>query len=141
MAAVSVTASSVIPQANAITTKGIAGESVTAGQVLYYKPGDTRWWKADATDLEKAGSATNANIRIVLCNAAAGQPVELLEPNQSATYNAIFTKGKWYYLSPSAGAGGICLEADLGSGNFGTLLGQATSTTVLLFDPWVGVSI
>lgn len=129
MAAVSITAASVQPPANVRSITGIAGETVTAGQVLYYKPSDSRWWKADATNNEKSGTATDAYVRIALTGATAGQPVPLFEPGQDLTVNAVLTQGYFYYVSPTSG--GISRESDLGSGNFVTLLGQAISTTVL----------
>ena len=43
------------------------------------------------------------------------------------------TAGVAYYLSDTPG--GICPVADLASGEYPTVLGIATSTTVLAFDP------
>lgn len=133
MSALSITASAVIPPVGVLTASGTAGETVAPGQFGYYKPSDQRWWKADATTPEKAGSGTNSFIKMFLSGASAGQPVVLLEPNQDVTVNAVLTPTVPMCLSATSGSMGP--HSDLVSGNQFTMLGYAKTTSVFRFEP------
>lgn len=119
MADITITAANVL-RTSADTTTGIAGETITAGQAVYLKSSDTRYWKAqcDGTAAEAAA------VGIALHAALAGQPLTIAT---GGTMNIGATTAKvFYYLS--ATAGGIAPIADLTSGQYIVSLGYATAT-------------
>jgi hypothetical protein len=128
MADLTITAASVVPGSDAVTVTGTAGEALTAGQAVYKKAADSKWYKADCN------SAT-AEIRVasgvVLTGSAAGQPV-VVQKSGSITIGATVTAGVVYYLSGTAG--GIRPVADNTTGDYPQTIGIATSATVLNLD-------
>ena len=134
MANLTITAANVLqPALSPRLSTPVAGEALVRGQVVYLKS-DGKWWKADATSLEKAGNGLGSNnIRIVLSDCSANQLVLLLEPGQQYTVGAVITLGKLYVISATSGL--ICLNTDLVTGNYFTPLGYPASTTILNFDP------
>lgn len=129
MAALTVTASSVAASASAtINRAGTAGASITAGQPVYI---DT----ADGNELKpaQATSAKHAAVGIALNNAEDGQPVAYASKDPSFTPGATLVTGTVYCVGDTT-AGDIDPVADLGSGDFVTVLGVATSTSVLNLD-------
>jgi hypothetical protein len=136
MADLTNTAAIVVADANSTTESGVLGATVTAGQVVYKDTSDNRWKLAD-------NNGASALIRtpqgIALNGGAAGQPVRVLRGG-SITIGATMTAGVAFYLSDTPG--GICPVADLAVGEYPSVIGIATSTTVLLvnFTP-SGVSL
>jgi len=111
---------------NALITTGIAGETVSAGKIVYLKAADGRWWLASSastatTDLLQLGiaqgSGTAGN------NISGGVLLRGLDANQSA-----LTPGTIYYLGT---AGAISSSA----GAIERAVGQSNSATTLQFDP------
>jgi len=128
MADLTITAASCLPTGTNTRQTVQFGESVTAGQVVYLSSSDSKYYKADSD----AGSATTAaGAGIALCTAATNQYGAILT-NGTITIGGTMTQGKAYYVSNTAG--GICPESDLGSGDYVSLIGFATSTTVLSVD-------
>lgn len=125
MADITVTPASVLKGTNATTETGIAGEAIDAGEVVYKKAADGKFWLSDAND---ATVAVNAAYGIALNSAAANQPV-VVQTRGSITIGATITAGTIYVLS--ATAGGIAPAADLTTGWSRTILGVASSTTVI----------
>ena len=129
MADISVTASAVTKNANAVVAQGTAGATIAAGQTLY----------KDTTDLDADGkaklkladadaSATTALVEgIALHAAVAGQPISYIHGGDF-TMNAALTAGKVYVQSSTAG--GIAPVADLTTNWRTSILGFARSTTV-----------
>lgn len=132
MANVSITAANVVVTDSTQTEKGIAGETVTAGMILYKKAVDNLWYKADALTAEKAGQY---GLRMALVGATANQPVTLLAPGQSITIGSAMTAGVPYFLSATATSGLFCPAADLSTGNLLTTIGYSSSASVLVFNP------
>jgi hypothetical protein len=124
MADLTVTAASVIAGTNAITESAIAGETLTAGQVVYKKASDGKYYKAqcDGTT-EEAGSG---GLGIALHAAGANQPIRF-QRGGGLVIGATTVKTSIYCLS--ATAGGICPEADLVSTNKRVYIGYATDTS------------
>lgn len=121
----SVTAANVVAGSDAITEQGFAGETITAGQVLYKDTSTNRWMKADsnaATALARTPTA------IALNGAANGQPIGV-QKSGTITIGATMTAGVTYYLSDTPG--GICPLADVGSGEYFAIIGIATTTGIL----------
>lgn len=125
MSDLSITAASVLSGAGGLVAHGTAGASVTAGQAVYldettntYKLADNNSATAAARDPD--GFALHAS--------ATGQPLAV-HTRGPLTIGATLTAGVAYYLSDTPG--GICAVADLATGEYPTILGIATSTTVL----------
>lgn len=111
MADLSITAASVAKVSGAvIDTTYVAGETITAGQVLYVKSSDGKLYKAQCDGTTEESTVYG----IALNGASSGQPVAVLTGGQ-ITAGATLTVGAFYYLS--ATAGGICPYADLVSTN------------------------
>lgn len=125
MADLSITAANVAAGGGAKIVPGTAGEAITAGQVVYLDSSTGRFKLADNNS---ATAAVRSPYGIALNGAAAGQPLSVLTSGP-ITIGATLTAGVAYYLS--ATAGGICPVADLATGQYPTVLGIATSTTVL----------
>jgi hypothetical protein len=125
MADISITAANVVPGPDAVTVIGTSGATITAGQVVYYDTTTSTWKLADAngaTALIREGSG------IALCAASSGQKI-VVQTGGSLTLGGPLTAGSPYYVS--ATPGGVAPAADLTTGWEVTLLGLASSTTVL----------
>lgn len=125
MADLTITAASVLAGSGAKKINGTAGASVTAGQVVYYDR-DANSYKL--ADNNSATAAVRAPACIALNGAATGQPLTVLTSGP-ITIGATLTAGVAYYLSDTAG--GICPVADLGAGEYPSIIGLATSTSVI----------
>jgi hypothetical protein len=132
MADISVTAANVLAGANAKKRTGIAGATITAGQVLYEDSSDSNKLKlADAN-----ASALTAKVAgIALHGAATGQPITFVEEDDD------FTPGATLSLSAAADdgvyilsgtAGGIAPVGDLASGMYPVVLGVAKSSSKMI---------
>ncbi|WP_028003175.1 hypothetical protein [Sinorhizobium meliloti] len=132
MADIVITPASVVPGAGAKVTSGTAGATITAGQVVYLDSTTTgKWHHADSDAATAAARGQGANVGIALNGASNGQPIDVLTEGP-ITLGAVLTAGTAYYLSPTPG--GIAPLADLLTGDYVTLLGLATSTSVLNLD-------
>jgi len=104
---------------------GTAGETVTAGQVVYLKASDNRLWLATANASSVVALATVKGI--ALHGASAGQPLRIqtsgtIEVGAAATV----VVGKTYVLSATAGA--ICPDADISTtAYYKSILGVGTT--------------
>lgn len=122
---ITITAANVIPGAGATYHEGTAGATITAGQPVYLDSADGKLKLADAN----AASADAATVKgIALQGASAGQPLKT-QTSGPITIGATVTQGTIYVLS--ATAGGIAPAADLATGHRVTVLGVATSASVL----------
>jgi len=125
MADLTITAASVIAGTGAKSVSGTAGATITAGQTVYLDSADNEYKLADC---DSATEAVRSPVGIALHGASDGQPLKV-HTKGLITIGATMTAGATYYLSQNAG--GICPIADLGSGDYRTIIGIATSTTVL----------
>ena len=136
MADLTITAANVVAGSNAVTDRGTAGETITAGQPVYFDPTVARWKKADSNAATEVARKATA---IALNGASNGQPLGVLKSGD-LTIGATLTAGTAYYLSDTAG--GICPLADVGAGEYVCLIGMAKSTSVLAVDiQYPGVSL
>ena len=134
MADLTITATSVVAGADSQQVSGILGETVTAGQAIVKNSANV-WVKADSNH---ATAALRQPGGIALNGGAIGQPVRV-HKSGLITIGATLTAGLAYYLSDTPG--GICLPADIGSGEYVVQLGLASSATVLAVKPvYTGVS-
>jgi hypothetical protein len=118
-----VTAASVVADTSARVVHGKAGATITAGQVVYLDP-DTNTYKLADSNVAAARSPDG----IALHASLSGQPLAVIESGL-LTLGAILTAGVAYYLSDTPG--GICPVADVGASEYSTILGIASSTSVL----------
>lgn len=125
MADLTITATSVVPGSNAVKETGVALSTITAGQVVYRDPTTLKFAPADANS---ATAAIRAAYGIALNGAAAGQPVTV-QTDGDITIGATLVVGVVYVLS--ATAGGIAPAADVADGDYVSVIGTPTSTTVL----------
>lgn len=128
MSDLTITAASVLPGSNASIEHGTAGATITQGQAVY-KEAATKTYKL--ADSDSATAAAHDAVGIALNAASAGQPLAVQKGGQ-ITIGATLTPGATYFVSNTAG--GICPDADVGSGEEVVLLGAAISTTVLDLD-------
>lgn len=129
MADLSITAANVaVGSASTPTKIKQAGEAITQGMAVY-KATDTKYYKCDADALVSS-----------VCDGIALTPANtdgyflLAEPSSTpgvslVNLGASLTAGLAYYISTTPG--GICVVADLSTGDFATLVGFATSSTLI----------
>ena len=136
MADISITAASVQKTSSTGVQQGTAGGTITAGQSVYRDSADSNHIKAAVATADASAAA----VGVALSGASDGQPI-FFASGGNVTYNAALTVGTVYAVSGNA-AGAIAPVADLGSGDYVTVLGIATTTTNLSLNPLVsGVAI
>ena len=107
---------------------GTAGETLEAGECVRIDTAAANKLKlADASLLVTDAAA----VGIMLNNCSDGQPADYIKAGLLTVTAAALTIGKVYVVS-SAAPGGIAPEADLGAGDFPTVLGIAVATNQLL---------
>lgn len=111
------------------------GETVTQGQAVYRKEADGEYYKADA-DL---GTAPEAVVEGVAITPGVADDYGYVVTSGPVTIGAALTVGEIYVLSGTAG--GICPEADLATGDRVTILGVATSASVLSVHPFASTAV
>lgn len=129
MAALTITAANVAKGSNAKTSTGIAGATITAGQVVYL---DAATGKYLLTDADSATVAARSVTGVALHGSLNNQPLTI-QTGGDITIGATVAPGVGYYSS--ATAGGIAPVADNTTGVYPTFLGFGTSTTVIKLDP------
>jgi len=106
---------------------GTAGETVAAGNLVYYKTSDSRWWKSDADLI-----ATVENIVLGIAQGSGtvgtsisgGVLLRGIDTNQTG-----LTANTVYYASNTAGA------LSSSAGTISVTIGFAPSTTTISFNP------
>lgn len=119
MADLSITATSVVPGAGAVSVTKTGGETILAGEAVYVKAADGKAWKAQADGTVEEGTVAG----VALNGASAGQPVQY-QASGPMTIGATTVKTTTYMLSALAGK--ICPQADLVSTNRICRIGYAT---------------
>lgn len=104
-----------------------AGETVAAGNIVYFKSSDSRWWLADA---DVTATFSNVQLGVALGASTAGNTisggVQIYGKCDSFTG---LTATATYYLSNTAGA------VSSSAGTNTVILGQAFATTGIFFNP------
>lgn len=120
MADVTISAANTIAVAGSQIEVVTSNDTITQGQAVYKNPA-----AANRVDLCDADAAATADCYgISLNSAAAGQPLSIIRSGNLSMGNTL-TAGTVYCVSTTPG--GIAPEADLGSGDYKTVLGVATS--------------
>lgn len=128
MTDISITAANVVAGEGSTVEHGAAGVAITAGQIVYRDPTTKKYLLADSNSATVAARTPRG---FALNGAAANQPLGVLTAGP-ITVGGTLTAGVAYYLSDTAG--GLCPVADVGSGEYSSIMGIATSTTVLNVD-------
>lgn len=127
MATLVITAANVLSSASATRKSGIAGATITAGQVLYKDA-------ADSNKLKLADANGAAALRVVegiaLHGASPGQPIAYVTRDPNFKPGATLVIGTTYMLASDT-PGGIAPDSDAAAGDYVTTLGVAVSTTDL----------
>lgn len=124
MTDVSITAANVQKGANAVVENGIAGATITAGQVVY-KEASTGKFKL--TDSDSGTAEAKAAYGIALNGAADGQPLAV-QKGGKITIGGTLVAGSAYYASETAG--GIQPAADVATEDV-VFLGHALTAAIL----------
>jgi hypothetical protein len=125
MSDLSVTAASVLKGSNATIEHGISGETIAQGKQLYKSSSTGKWMLADSNSATVEARTPTAT---ALCGASLDQPITV-QKRGDITIGATLVANTAYYMSDTPG--GICPLADVGTGEYMTLIGIAKSTTVL----------
>lgn len=124
MAALSITAANVAWISGGKNNSYNAGAAITAGQAIYLDSATNTWKLADGD-----ASAAAADCQgIALNTGVSGQPMTV-QTDGTLTIGGTMTLGEVYFVSTTAGA--IIPAGDLANPNRTTIIGVATSTTVL----------
>lgn len=134
MADITVTAANVA-YSSGPTSDGTAGETITAGECVYLKSSDSRYWKSQSDGT----AAEAAAVGIALHASLAGQPLKIAATGSTINIGGT-TAVKTYFVG--AAAGGIAPEADVlgASGSYLTRLGYATGTSGAVFKVDIAAS-
>ena len=129
MSAIAVTAANVASGTGAITESGTAGETITAGQLVYKLSSDGEFYLAQADDAD-----TDAVYGIALNGASDGQPISVLTSGQ-ITIGGTAVQGVIYVLDDAV-AGAIVPWGDLTADDtdYLTIIGPGISATVIDVD-------
>ena len=131
MADITFTAANIIPSSDAVYLydPAVAGETLVAGDIVYYKTGDQRYWKADA-----GASATSKVAGMCAGGAAAGQQFKLIISDSACAVGAVLTQGYPYTLSDTAGK--MCdVSTTIAAANqYVIVVGVAQTTSTLKFN-------
>jgi hypothetical protein len=128
MADIVITAANVVAGTGAKTEQGAAGAAITAGQWVYRDPSTGKYLLADSNSATVAARTPRG---VALNAAALNQPLTILVDGP-VTIGGVLVAGVAYYLSDTPG--GMCAVADVGSGEYSTVLGMATSAAILDVD-------
>ena len=137
MADLTITATSVVKSTNAaITRQYFAGETITAGQLVYVKTVGTT---STLFKAKCAGTVTEAGILGVALNGGAVGQAIAVQTAGIITIGATVVVGGLYISSSTYG--GIAPFADIATTNYVTILGVAdTATTITLGISATGIA-
>lgn len=105
---------------------GTAGETLAAGNSVYFKESDQRWWLAKA---DAAATSIGVTVGIAQGTATAGNAVNVLLRGIEKNLTGL-TAGSKYYISSATGG-----ALSTAPGTFRRFVGTALSTTRLIFVP------
>ena len=132
MADISVTSTAVVT-VSGNTVEGTAGEAIDAGEFVYKKVSDSKYYLADCDATAVAADAQSDNVvGMALCSSGASQPIKI-QTSGSVTINAVLTAGTVLYLSNTAGKV-TATYSDIASTDWLTTLGVPSSATVINLD-------
>jgi hypothetical protein len=122
---ISITAANVVAGANATIQQGMAGATITAGQVLYMDPASNTLKLCNAM----TSTTTAQSVGIALNGASSGQPISY-QIAGDITIGGTIAAGVPYFTSAN-NSGGVAPFGDLTTGWYPIVLGIGKSTTVM----------
>lgn len=126
MSNLSITAANVKANTGASYNKQyVAGENLTPGQPVYLNS-SSKWVRASTSN------ATTANAAGITLNTAAANQTMTVQTAGNITIGATVSPGKIYAVSSNTGL--ICLDSDLTTGDYVTVLGYANTNTTLMIN-------
>lgn len=125
MADLTVTAASCVPGANSSQEVGVAGETITAGMLVYRAAATNKWMKADTNSATVEARTPTA---VALTGSSLNQPI-VVHKKGLLTLGATLTANTPYFASDTPG--GICPIADVGTGEYLTQVGIATTAAII----------
>jgi hypothetical protein len=130
----SITASAVVPSANAVKSTYTAGATITAGQLIYLDTADVDAQGIGKAKLSDANGATALRVvdGIAINSASAGQSVTVVTYDPALVIAASGLTANTILIS-SATAGGVAPSADLTTGWYLTVIGVVKSGTTIFF--------
>ena len=129
MADLSITATSVVEVAGAGVDDGVAGATITAGQTVYKKISDNKFYLADCDATAVGANAEIDNVYGIALNGAAVDQALSVQKTGTITIGATTVVGVVYVQS--ATAGGIAPWGDLVSTDYVTIIGYALTTSTI----------
>lgn len=125
MAAITITVGNVgIGSESTATITVQAGESITQGQPVYRSSADGKYYRADAND-----TAAKAEVVGIAVTAASTNGYFLMVSEGSMNLGATLAKGTVYCVGATVGE--IVPVADLTTNDYVTILGVASSTSLI----------
>lgn len=135
MADITITASSVLPSANATIALGVAGATITQGQVVYIDTAASNVLKLADADLSTAAAVVTG---IALSAGSTGQVIRYATEDPAFVLGgAAMLAGDDVWLSDTAG-GLTKTRAELEAGDTIVHMGVMTSTTVMNLKITIG---
>lgn len=130
----SITASAVVPSANAVKRTVTAGATIAAGQLVYLDTADVDAAGIGKAKLSDANGAAALRVvdGIAINSASAGQDVTIVTYDSALVIAASGLTANQILIS-SATAGGIAPSADLTTGWYLTVIGVVKSGTTIFF--------
>lgn len=127
MADIAITAASVVETANTAVDFGIAGATITAGQMLYKDSANSNVLKLTVITAQLSAQA----VGMALGGAASGQRLRFATDGD-VTINAVGAT-PWLYICSPNNPGGICLVTDAGfvATNWVTIVGTGPNSTTI----------
>jgi hypothetical protein len=123
-----ISAANVSAYSNAFQKRGRAGETISAGQMVYRADINAPWLLASA---DAVTAAARHPAGLALNSAAIGQPL-FVAASGDVDLGSVLIPGKAYYLSDTPG--GIESFDDVEIGNSVCLIGIANSDSILAID-------
>jgi hypothetical protein len=120
-----ITPADVVAGSNASTVNGTAGETIVAGKMVYKNSTTNKFALADSNSVT---AEARTPLGMALNGASLNQPL-VVQKGGDVTVSAVLTPGVAVYLSDTPG--GLCLVADVGAGEFSTIVGIAESASVM----------
>jgi hypothetical protein len=111
------------------------GETVTQGQAVRLDDATGEYMKADAD----AGSDAAAAVVGITLTPGGDNEYGYIISQGTLNIGATLTVGEIYVLSGTAG--GVCPEADLATGDRVTVIGVATSTSIISVKPFASTAV
>ena len=130
MAELTITSSSCLGTGTFTSAIAQAGQTITAGMVVYKKSSESKWYKSQ-NDGNSEESGVGVEMGISMTDSVLADQYFVIIKSGTITIGATVVAGTSYYVGATAGA--ICLFSDIGTGGtkYITFVGYATTTAII----------